>query len=150
MELTLRTYEYGSSDYRKALILRNQVLSLQPGVNEISVEAVFDSHLQEREHMLLGAFQEDALIATLNLQKQEDGSLLLRQFAVFTPMQGTGIGSRLIRFAHEYAKSQGYRRIWLHSRLPAVKFYQRAGYRLTGIRNVYPEITLDEMVIDLE
>lgn len=150
MEPVLKEYAYGSPEYRKALILRVCVLGLAPGIDDFLSDMVFSPAEAEKDYFFLGAFDGDTLMATLNLIKQEDGSLLLRQFAVHGSCQGQGIGKKLIQFAHNFARQRGYRKIFLDSRLHAVGFYQKAGYRLTGTRKVYPEITLDEMYIDLE
>lgn len=144
-----REYAYGSQDYKKALILRVCVLGLAPGIDDFLSAMVYSPEEKEKDYFFLGAFDKDTISATLNLILQEDGSLLLRQFAVHSSCQGQGIGMNLIRFAHEFARQRGYKKIFLDSRLSAVGFYQKAGYRLTGTRKVYPEITLDEMCIDL-
>lgn len=149
MELTYRTYAHGSRDYRKALILRVCVLGLAEGIDDFLENMVFDPHPEERYYYFLGAFQEDTITATLNLIDKGNGVLLLRQFAVHSSCQGQGVGRKLLEFAHNFAREKGYTRITLDARLPAVGFYQKAGYVLTGVRKVYPEITLDEMVLDL-
>ena len=149
MELEYREYAHGSADYRKALILRVCVLGLAHGIDDFLGNMVFSPAEEEQDYFFLGAFEADTIVATLNLIPQKDGSLLLRQFAVHGSCQGLGIGKKLVEYAHEFARGKGYRRIVLHSRLPAVGFYEKAGYRLTGQRFVYPEITLDEMIADL-
>ena len=149
MELEYREYAHDSMDYRKALILRVCVLGLAHGIDDFLGNMVFSPAAEEKDYFFLGAFEADTIVATLNLLPQADGSLLLRQFAVHGSCQGLGIGRKLIEFAHDFARKKGYQRIFLHSRLPAVKFYEKVGYRLTGQRFVYPEITLDEMIADL-
>ena len=149
MELVYREYAHGSDDYRKALILRVAVLGLAHGIDDFLSNMVFAPAEEERNYFFLGAFEADTIVATLNLIPQADGSLLLRQFAVHGSCQGLGIGRKLVEFAHAFAREKGYRRIVLHSRLPAVGFYEKVGYRLTGQRFVYPEITLDEMIAEL-
>lgn len=149
MELIYREYAHGSGDYRKALILRVSVLGLAHGIDDFLRDMVFSPAEEERNYYFLGAFEQDTLVATLNLIPQEDGSLLLRQFAVHNSCQGKGVGRQLVAFAHSFAREKGFRKIVLHSRLNAVGFYEKCGYRLTGRRFVYPEITLDEMIAEL-
>lgn len=149
MELTYRAYAYGSRDYRKALILRVAVLGLADGIDDFLENMVFDPHEEEKDYYFLGAFQGETLSGTLNLIDKGNGVLLLRQFAVHTACQGQGVGRKLLDFAHSFAREKGYSRITLDARLHVVGFYQKAGYALTGVRKVYPEITLDEMIIDL-
>lgn len=149
MDLVLRSYAYGSSDYRKALVLRVCVLGLAEGIDDFLENMVFDPHPEEKDYYFLGAFQGDTLSATLNLIDKGNGVLLLRQFAVHSACQGQGIGRKLLQFAHNFAREKGFTRITLDARLNAVGFYEKAGYVLTGVRKVYPEITLDEMVAEL-
>lgn len=148
MELTFRPYSHGSSDYQKALILRYCILSLDKSIPDSALEFVYGPHTEEKEEFLLGAFDGSDLLGTLNLQKQGD-QLLLRQFAVHNKLQGTGIGRKLLEYAHEFARSQGYHRIELHARMDVIGFYQKGGYILTEKRYGYPVITLAQMYIDL-
>lgn len=149
MELVYREYAHGSGDYRKALILRVSVLGLAHGIDDFLSNMVFSPAEEERNYYFLGAFEKDTVVATLNLVPQEDGSLLVRQFAVHGSCQGQGVGRRLMDFAHDFAREKGFRKMVLHARLHAVGFYEKCGYRLTGNRFVYPEITLDEMIAEL-
>ena len=149
MELIYRPYTHGSDDYRKALILRVCVLGLAHGIDDFLSGMVFSPAEEERNYYFLGAFEEDTIVATVNLIPREDGSLLVRQFAVHGSCQGRGVGRKLMACAHDFAREKGFRKMVLHSRLHAVGFYEKCGYRLTGNRFVYPEITLDEMVADL-
>lgn len=149
MEMELKQYYHGSREYRKGLVLRVCVLGLAAGVDDFLENLVFDPHPEEQDYYFLGAFQGDTLCATLNLIDKGEGLLLLRQFAVHPSLQGQGVGRKLLEFAHGFAREKGYSRITLDARLHVVGFYQKAGYALTGVRKVYPEITLDEMVISL-
>ena len=148
-ELVLRVYDYDSTDYKKALILRHHVLSLSNGVGDSGMALIYDEHPTEREHIKCGAFIGDAIVGTLNFEIQKDGTLLLRQFAVDSKIQGKGIGMKLIKFAHEQAKARGYSKIYLHSRMNVIGFYKKAGYVMTGKLFVYPKITLAEMYAEI-
>jgi len=148
-ELELRVYDYDTDDYKKALILRYNILSLSKGVDSSGLKFIYGAHDDERDHIKCGAFIGDAIVGTLNLAKQNDGSLLLRQFAVESKLQGMGIGIKLIKFAHEKAAELGYKKIYLHSRMNVLGFYSKAGYVMTGKLFVYPKITLAEMYAEI-
>jgi len=148
MDITLKPYEHGSDDYRKALILRYNILNLIRGIDSNSLEFVFGDHPDEKEHFLLGAFDGDTMVGTLNLQKIND-HLLVRQFAVHKSLQGSGIGMKLLKYAHEFAVQQGYRKLELHARMNTLGFYQKAGYRMTGKYIYGSNITLVVMRTEL-
>lgn len=147
--LVIRRYEHGSNDDKKGYLLRHDILNLAPGVGDAALEFVFGCHDKEANQVKLGAFLEDCMVGTVNLVPQSDGTVLLRQFAVTTKLQGMGIGKKLLEYAHMTAKTLGYKRITLDARQNVVKFYAKAGYMLTGKQLVYPEIVLEEMYIDL-
>ena len=148
MEPTFREYAHGSSDYQKALILRYCILARDCSIPDSAVEFVYGLHEDEKNQFLLGAFDGSQLLATLNLQ-EKDGALLLRQFAVHEKQQGTGLGMKLLRFAHAFARKRGYKRIVLHARMNVIGFYEKGGYVLTDKRYIYPDLTLAHMYIDL-
>jgi ribosomal protein S18 acetylase RimI-like enzyme len=89
------------------------------------------------------------VLGTLNLKPEGEGTVLLRSLAVDSKCQGTGVGKKLVLFAHEVARERGFRRIVLHSRLNVIGFYQKLGYTLTGNRIETPKITLAEMELNL-
>lgn len=146
--LVVRTYQHGGIDDKKGLILRNEILNLAVGIGEGSVNFIYSNHEEEVEQIKIGAFIENRIVGTLNLVPQEDGTLLLRQFAVTTKLQGMGIGRKLMDFAHGVAKEQGCMRIVLEARQNVCEFYAKCGYKRTGKQTVYPQVVLEEMYID--
>lgn len=83
--------------------------------------------------------------------------------------EGIGIGTALIAAVREMAKAAGCRRLWLittNDNLPALRFYQKRGFRLAAVhpgavdaaRQIKPQIPLigldsipihDEIVLEL-
>lgn len=149
MEITFREIEHGSSDYRKALILRYMVLRLETGVGDGGVNTIFDEHPDEKECVLLGAFHGNAIVGGVTLKPTGEGEMLLRSLAVDDKRQGTGIGKKLVLFAHEAARKRGVRRITLNARINVIGFYEKLGYTDTGVLHKYPAVTLTEMYIEL-
>ena len=56
----------------------------------------------------------------------------IRYMAVEENHRGRGIGKIVLNKLEEIAKTQGARQIVLDARETAVKFYERAGYKITG------------------
>lgn len=88
------------------------------------------------------ATQDGRLVGTMTLHRPEKFSpchwyrqadvASLHQFAVDPVCQGTGRGTRLLRFALDWADEQGFHALALDTPLPAVqliRFYQAHGFR---------------------
>ena len=64
--------------------------------------------------------------------------LKMRQVAVATDCQHSGIGMLLVFFAEQYAKNNGFHLIELHARDTAKDFYLKLNYKVEG--NVFMEV----------
>lgn len=148
-DLVIRPYEHGSVDDKKGYILRHKVLGLAPGVGDRTLEFVFGSHDDEREQIKIGVFQADAMVGTLCLVPHDDGTAMIKQFAVDVKLQGRGIGKKLLEYAHATAKELGVSRIILDARQKVEKFYAKAGYIPTGKLSGSPTLVLVQMYYDL-
>ena len=149
MEIEYRPYSYASQDYKKARILRYCILRLGNGISDECVQDVYGDDSREKDHILLGAFEGDLLVGTVNLAPCGENSLLLNALAIHDSRQGAGIGAKLVEYAHKIAKEQGYRTVRLMGRSNVVEFYKKLGYTPTGIVENHPQVTLIEMTIDL-
>jgi len=145
----IRPYEHGSSDDRKGYILRHKVLGLAPGVGDRALEFVFGSHDEESEQIKIGVFLDDAMVGTLCLIPRDDGTAMIRQFAVDAKLQGRGIGKKLLEYAHTAAKELGVKRILLDARQKVEGFYAKAGYIPTGKLSGSSALVLVQMYYDL-
>jgi N-acetylglutamate synthase-like GNAT family acetyltransferase len=92
--------------------------------------------------------EEDGRIRGLVVLVPETGVMLLDNIAVDPACQGSGLGGRLLAFAEEQARAQGYRVIRLYTNAAMtenIARYQRIGYAETrrdgerGFRRVYME-----------
>lgn len=114
-------------DYLKVLALRQKVLRAPLGMN------LYDEDLSREidEHIFICKENEEIigclLLAPVAVQKGK-----LRQMAVSADRQGTGIGTALIRFAEEFARSKQYKTFELHARISALPFYEKLGYEAVG------------------
>ena len=56
----------------------------------------------------------------------------LYQMAVDEPYRGQGLGARLLEALETRVRDDGIVRIVRHARTPAVRFYERAGFQVSG------------------
>lgn len=93
------------------------------------------------DSMFLLCKTQAELIGSVHLQKQED-QVYLGMLAVSPSIQGRGIGKRLLEAAEQAAQET-----WginksvmtvIACRNELIAFYQRRGYRLTGINKEFP------------
>ena len=149
MSIEYKSYSYGTPEYQKARILRYCILRLGDGISDECVEEVYGDSSQEQSHILLGAFDGELLVGTVNLAPHGEDSLTLCSLAVHDARRGSGIGAELVRFAHETARVRGYRHIRLMARGNVVAFYEKLGYAPTGEVSTHPDITFVEMTTTL-
>lgn len=123
----LRLIEYGSCDYQAMVQLRDKILRAPLGLT-FSTEYL----QQEISDVLIGCFEEEKLLGCCILTPVNDTTVQLRQMAVDDNIQGKGTGSKIVAFAEEQARSNGFRELMMHARKEAVPFYLRNGYEVRG------------------
>lgn len=101
-----------------------------------------------RVHVL----EDDSIIKGILVLIPEEDSMLLDNVAVAPSSQGKGFGRRLLEFAEQIARQDGYRSIRLYTNeamTENIALYLRIGYLEThrgeakGLRRVYMLKTLD-------
>lgn len=125
--MTFNTITHQSEAYREMINLRVRVL-LQP----IGIPASYIVPHKESEDILIGAYEEGRLVGCCVLTDRGNGLVQLRQMAVDTILQGTGVGAAIIRYAEATARENGYKLLYLHARNPVIGFYQKCGYTIVG------------------
>jgi predicted GNAT family N-acyltransferase len=123
----LKQIDHGTPEYRQMVKLRDDILRKPLG---LSFNA--DELAREKEDILLGAFDDDEILACCLLTKVDDKTLKLRQMAVQNTLQGKGIGASIMNFAETIARDKGYKSLVMHARNTAIGFYEKFGYRVTG------------------
>jgi GNAT superfamily N-acetyltransferase len=68
------------------------------------------------------------------------GAWRLRGMATAPELRSTGVGGAVLDAAVAHAASAGGALVWCHARVPARRFYERAGFRVHGDEWVDPEI----------
>jgi ribosomal protein S18 acetylase RimI-like enzyme len=129
--LTFRVIEYGSSEYKQMVALRDIVLRQPLGLS-YSKEYLE----QEINDQLLGCFvnkeENEILCGCCILTPVNKDMIQLRQMAVDPEQQRSGIGRQLIEFAEQQAMRDNFTQVMLHARDVAVGFYQKLGYHVQG------------------
>ena len=126
---------YGSPEYEKVFLLRNQILREPFGLDfrleDLSWEA--SSH-----HYAV--FQGNEAIACVIAIPERDHCYRIRQMATKKEIQGQGIGSKLMRKVESELAGKGGVKISLNARVTALGFYQSLGYHSVG--DEFVEVTI--------
>ncbi len=139
--MPIKQIDYGTTEYKQMIDLRYEILRkplhLSFGNEELA---------QEKEDILIGAFEEEKMLGCCMLTKIDKQSVRLRQMAVQNNLQGKGIGASMMNFAENVARDAGYKKLIMHARKSAVGFYEKFGYRISG--NEFIEVSIPHMVME--
>ena len=133
--MPLKQIDHGSKEYHQMVKLRNEILRRPLGLSYSP-----DELAREKEDILIGAFDDDEMLACCLLTKVDNKTLKLRQMAVQNNLQGKGIGASMMSFAELVARDKGYKKLIMHARKTAVGFYEKLGYKVVG--NEFIEVTI--------
>ena len=133
--MPLKIIDHGSKEYQQMIALRTDILRKPLGLT-------YDPKVLELEKndILLGAFEDDQIMACCILSKFNESTCQLRQMAVHQSMQRNGVGAALMNFAEHMARDNGYKFMMMHARATAVGFYEKLGYKIEG--DVFEEVTI--------
>src|SRR6185369_11035107 len=118
--MALKIIDHGTKEYQLMVKLRDDMLRRPLGLT-FTLEELDE----EKDNMLIGAFEDDSLLGCCMLVEERPGTVRLRQMAVLNDLQGKGIGRALMQFAENLARDLGYQRITMHARKTAAGFYQK-------------------------
>ncbi len=133
--------DHGTREYKQMVHLRNEMLRKPLGLTFTEEELE-----QEKDDILMGAFEDDRLLGCCLLTPMDAGAVRLRQMAVPNGMQGKGVGRALMIFAENVARDLGYKKLSMHARKTAVGFYQKLGYSVTG--EEFMEVTIPHYIME--
>ncbi len=117
---------HGSPEYEVAVKLREGILRKPLGLTFLPEELE-----AEKDHIQVIGLQSDKVISTAVLAP-EGNDYKMQRVAVQQDLQDSGIGSKMMEFCEEYARNQGIRSIYCHSRDSAVNFYLKNGWVAEG------------------
>lgn len=122
-----RIIKYGTSDYDKMVALRYKILRAPLGLTFSA------GYLEkDKEDMLCVCENEGQIVGCCILTPIDKNVVQLRQMAVDDSVQKKGIGAKLLLFAEESAKGNGFDKIVLHARKVAIGFYLKYNYDIVG------------------
>jgi predicted GNAT family N-acyltransferase len=133
--MALKIIDHGSREYRQMIDLRYEILRKPLGLNFSEEELE-----REKEDILIGAFDEDRILACCLLTRIDPQTCKLRQMAVQNSQQGKGIGATMMNFAENVARDRGFKTMSMHARKTATGFYEKLGYRVDGPE--FEEVTI--------
>jgi predicted GNAT family N-acyltransferase len=133
--MALRFIDYGSPEYQEMIALRMEILRKPLGLSFNEEDLA-----KEKDDILLGAFEDDQLVACCILTKVSEETCKLRQMAVHEKMQRNGIGAALMHFAENVARDAGFKSMIMNARKTAQGFYEKLGYKADG--NEFIEVTI--------
>jgi GNAT superfamily N-acetyltransferase len=133
--MALKIIDHGSREYRQMIDLRYEILRKPLGLS--FTEEELD---RERNDILIGAFDEERLLACCLLTRMDPVTCKLRQMAVHNSQQGKGIGATMMNFAENVARDRGFKAMAMHARKTATGFYEKLGYRVEG--DEFMEVTI--------
>jgi N-acetylglutamate synthase-like GNAT family acetyltransferase len=87
------------------------------------------------------------IVGTIGCQVLEDGEGHLRGMAVRTEWQGSGVSARLLETAEDELRGAGCKKVTLDTTEPlhrAVRFYEKNGFRSTGVVRTFFRMPLFE------
>jgi predicted GNAT family N-acyltransferase len=133
--MALRFIDYGSPEYQEMIALRMEILRKPLGLSFNEEDLA-----KEKDDILLGAFEDDQLVACCILTRVSEETCKLRQMAVHEKMQRNGIGAALMHFAENVARDAGFKSMIMNARKTAQGFYEKLGYKADG--NEFIEVTI--------
>ena len=139
--MALKQIDHGSKEYQQMVKLRNDILRQPLG---LSFDP--DELAREKEDILIGAFDDDEMLACCLLTKMDEKCLRLRQMAVQNNLQGKGIGASMMNFAEIVARDKGYKKLIMHARKTVLGFYEKLGYKVGG--DEFIEVTIPHFVME--
>lgn len=139
--MALKQIDHGSKEYQQMVKLRNDILRQPLG---LSFDP--DELAREKEDILIGAFDDDEMLACCLLTKMDEKCLRLRQMAVQNNLQGKGIGASMMNFAEIVARDKGYKKLIMHARKTVLGFYEKLGYKVVG--DEFIEVTIPHFVME--
>jgi predicted GNAT family N-acyltransferase len=133
--MALKIIEHGSPEYDKMVALRNEILRKPLGLRFSDEDLA-----KETQDILIGAFDDDDILACCILTAESRERVRLRQMAVLNNLQGKGIGATMMNFAENVARDRGFHMMSMHARKSAVGFYEKLGYRICS--EEFQEVTI--------
>ena len=131
--MTFREIAHGTDEYRRELLLREEVLR-----KPLGLELTAEDLAGEEKQLHFGLFEpDDDLVACVVAVRLSPTEARLRQMAVSPAHQRRGLGQRLLGELEDDLRARGIRNLVLNARRSAVGFYEKLGYAVGGDEYVH-------------
>ena len=133
--MPIKIIDHGTPQYDQMVQLRMEILRKPLGLHFTKEDLE-----GEKNDILIGAFEDDDLVACCILTKMSSELCKLRQMAVHQKMQRNGVGHAIMQFAEHVARDAGCKTMTMHARKSAEVFYEKQGYAPYG--DEFIEVTI--------
>lgn len=110
------------------------------------------NRIADQKHDIFVVIQNKHIIGTVSLLKKGQDQLFIRSMAVHPDYQKRGFGLFILKKISELAKRKNIKTIFLDTYKPlkrAVKFYEKFGFKYTGVTQDLYGVEICEMIIRL-
>lgn len=128
-------YKYEVLEFQSELQLKSIELRRLVLRKPLGLDFTENDLNSEKDQFHFGVLIDKNVVGILLLKEMKDlgtGILKMRQVAIHPNFQSKKLGSKLVEFAENWAKSNGYNLIDLHARNTAIDFYLKLGYSIEG------------------
>ena len=129
--ITFKLLDFNSAAQLETIELRDKILR-----KPLGLQFTGEQLAAEKDMFHLAGYCNDKLVCCMVLQKTENGALKMRQVAVDENQQKKGYGQLMTAWMENWAKENGFKRIYCHARDIAVPFYEKMYYKIYGERFV--------------
>ena len=140
MDIIVKNVE-SSEEAHSVRSLRTQVFVNEQGV---PVDLEFDKHDDAALHAV--AYNGPRIVGTGRLIVDSDTNASIGRMAVEESSRRFGIGSRILLFLEDSARSKGIKRLTLHAQYYVKNFYEQNGHAERGNKFVEAGILHVEMI----
>ena len=130
--ITFKVIKYGGDEHLESIALRKEILYEASGISPVD-------YMEEDTHIQIAGFNNGSLIATCSLVPEEE-NCRMRYVAIKADIQGSGVGSKMLKFFEEEARNTGFKSIYCHARDTAINFYNKNGYKAEG--EMFEQVTI--------
>lgn len=118
------------SQLSSCLKIRKAVFVEEKGVDEKIEIDFLDTVGGDCAHFL--ACENDSFVGTFRCVPKEKDCVKIERFCVLKEVRHEGFGREMMKFACEYYKNEGVKRLILNAKLGAAPFYERCGFEKIG------------------
>lgn len=137
--LTFKIALHGTPDYEAAVTLKETLLR-----KPLDLIFLPEELAKEKKHTHVIGLMKKEVVATAALVPEKD-ILKMQRVAIREDLQGQGIGSSMIHFCENYARTHGFKEMYCHARETAVPFYLKNHYFSEG--DYFDEDTLPHLKV---